>query len=194
MKNRNVKKIIFIISIAVILLFAYAYLQKFRKIEQVIQPNDRQIGNIEDFDTKELISKAEDMIIEKMNRGRIPGLSVAIVKNGETVYKAGFGYANMEAGKKVTSDTLFQIGSNSKAFTALGVFQLQKDGLIDLNDPISKYIPWLKFFYNGNEADVAVADFLHHTSGFHPIRFTEFLNWMKKIKMQLKRPSERSPV
>lgn len=165
MKNRNVKKIIFIISIAVILLFAYAYLQKFRKIEQVIQPNDRQIGNIEDFDTKELISKAEDMIIEKMNRGRIPGLSVAIVKNGETVYKAGFGYANMEAGKKVTSDTLFQIGSNSKAFTALGVFQLQKDGLIDLNDPISKYIPWLKFFYNGNEADVAVADFLHHTSG-----------------------------
>lgn len=165
MINRDAKKIIFIISIAVILLSVYVYLFMFRDITQVIEPNDRQINAVEDSDTQKLISEAEELIIDKMNQGKLPGLSVAIVKDGETVYKAGFGYANMETGEKVTSDTLFQIGSNSKAFTALGVFQLQKDGLINLNDPITKYIPWLKLLYNGREADVTIEEFLHHTSG-----------------------------
>ena len=53
-------------------------------------------------------------------------------------------HTNLKTGMKVTSETLFQLGSNSKAFTALGVLQLQKDSLINLNFPISKYIPWLK--------------------------------------------------
>ena len=165
MKSKNSKKAIFIISIAVILFFISGYMFMSRNIKQVIQPNDRQINTKIDADTQNLFPEVEKLIINKMRQGKIPGLSVAIVKDGETVYKAGFGYANLETGEKVTTDTLFQLGSNSKAFTSLGVFQLQKDGLINLNDPISKYVPWLKLLYNGKETDVTIAEFLHHTSG-----------------------------
>lgn len=165
MKSKSSKKAIFIIIIAVILLFISGHIFISRNIKRVIQPNDRQNNTKINADTQNLFSEVEKLIINKMNQGKIPGLSVAIVKDGQTAYKAGFGYANIETGEKVTSDTLFQLGSNSKAFTSLGVFQLQKDGLINLNDPISKYIPWLKLLYKGKETDVTIAEFLHHTSG-----------------------------
>lgn len=165
MKSKSSKKAIFIISIAVILLIISGHMFMSRNMKQVIQSNDRQINTKIDAGTQSLFSEIEKLIINKMSQGKIPGLSVAIVKDGETAYKAGFGYANIETGKKVTSDTLFQLGSNSKAFTSLGVFQLQKKGLINLNEHISKYIPWLKLLYNGKETDVTIAEFLHHTSG-----------------------------
>lgn len=165
MKGKSSRKTIFIISITVILLFISGYIFIFRIDKRIIQPNDRQTNTKIDVDTRPLFSEVEKLIINKMRQGKIPGLSVAIVKDGETAYKAGFGYANIETGEKVTSDTLFQLASNSKAFTALGVLQLQKDGLINLEEPVSKYIPWLKLLYNGKETDVAIAEFLYHTSG-----------------------------
>ncbi len=165
MRSKSSKKDIFIISITVILLFISGYMFISRNAKQIIQPNDRQTNNEIDVDTRTPFPEVEKMIINKMRQGKIPGLSVAIVKDGETAYKAGFGYANIETGEKVTSDTLFQLASNSKAFTALGVFQLQKDGLINPGDPISKYIPWLTLLYNGKETDVTIEELLHHTSG-----------------------------
>ena len=165
MKGKSSRKTIFIISITVILLFISGYIFIFRNDKRIIQPNDRQTNTRIDVDTRLLFSEVEKLIINKMRQGKIPGLSVAIVKDGETAYKAGFGYSNVKTGEKVTSDTLFQLASNSKAFTALGVLQLQKDGLINLEEPVSKYIPWLKLLYNGKENDVTIAEFLYHTSG-----------------------------
>ncbi len=165
MKSKVSTKIIFNIGMAVVLILVFIYTFMSRNLERTLQPNDRQIATKVDAEKQNLILRAEELIIDKMSEGKVPGLSVAIVKDGEEIYKAGFGYANLETGEKVTSDTLFQLASNSKAFTALGVFQLQKDGLINLNDPISKYISWLKLIYNGKETDVTVAEFLHHSSG-----------------------------
>lgn len=132
---------------------------------QIISPNDRQINSEADDNIQKMILNVEKLIGKKMNEAIMPGLSVAIVKDNKTIYMSGFGYANINSRKKATSDTLYQIGSNSKAFTALGVLQLQKDGFIDFNDEITKYIPWLKFYYEGNEASVTIEEFLHHTSG-----------------------------
>jgi putative ATP-binding cassette transporter len=164
MKNKNTKKAIFIISMAVILISISGHIF-LSPTKQAIQLNDRQTNARNDANTQKLISEVEKLIINKMEQGKIPGLSVAVVKDGETAYKAGFGYANIKTGEKVTSDTLFQLASNSKAFTSLGVLQLQKDRQIDLDDPISKYISWLKLYYCGKETDVTIAEFLHHTSG-----------------------------
>ena len=141
MKIKTIKKAIVIIYTAVILIFFLRYIFIAQNIKTANQPNDRLISPNIDTNTQNLLSKAEKLIESKMSQGKIPGLSVAIVKDGETLYKSGFGYANLENGEKVTSDTLFQLASNSKAFTSLGVFKLQKDGLINLNDPVSKYIP-----------------------------------------------------
>jgi putative ATP-binding cassette transporter len=110
-------------------------------------------------------SKVEKFIKKQMKNGEIPGISVTIVDGEKTVYQKGFGYSNIENKKKVTTKTFFEIGSNSKAFTALGILNLQKCGLIKLNEPVTKYIPWLNLKYKGKEASITIDELLHHTSG-----------------------------
>ena len=109
--------------------------------------------------------KIEKFIKENMDKGNIPGLFVTVVKDDKTVYEKGFGYSDVEKKERVTSKSLFEIGSNSKAFTALGILKLQKEGLIELNDEVTDYIPWLKVKYKGREVPVTIEQLLHHTSG-----------------------------
>ncbi|MBW9155188.1 cyclic peptide export ABC transporter [Clostridium tagluense] len=110
-------------------------------------------------------TKVEKFIEKQMDKGKIPGMSIVIVKGDKTVYQKGFGYSHIESEKPVTSKSLFEIGSNSKAFTALGILNLQKNGLIKLNDEVTKYIPWLKVKYKGKEALITIEELLHQTSG-----------------------------
>lgn len=107
----------------------------------------------------------EDIIRSNLKKSEIPGLAVVIVKGNEIVYNKGFGYADKSAGTPMTTDTLFELGSVSKAFTAMAVLKLRDQGLIGLDDPIAKYLPWLKFTYKGKETDVTLRQFLHHNSG-----------------------------
>lgn len=100
--------------------------------------------------------KIEKFIEENMDKGKVPGLAVTLVKGDKTVYQKGFGYSDIDAKKSVTSKSLFEIGSNSKAFTALGIFNLEKSGQIKLEDEVTKYIPWLKVKYKGKEASITI--------------------------------------
>lgn len=119
------------------------------------------------------IDNIENWIEKNMKDGKIPGLSVVVVKGNSTVYEKGFGYADIKNKISVTPDTLFELGSNSKAFTALGILKLESDGLIKLDDPVTKYIPWLKLEYKGkykgrkiNEyVPITIEQFMHQTSG-----------------------------
>ena len=79
-------------------------------------------------------NKIERFIDKQMKKGKIPGLSIVVVQGDKTVYQKGFGYSDLESEKPVTSNSLFEIGSNSKAFTALGILNLQKSGLINIDD------------------------------------------------------------
>lgn len=119
----------------------------------------------------DIIEKIDNYIENQMKEGKIPGASVVVVKDNNILYLKGFGYASVEEESKVTSNTLFEIGSTSKAFTALGILRLQKDGLIELNDPVSEYIPWLQMNFKGEEVAPTIQQFLNHTSGvpFHTI-------------------------
>lgn len=153
-----------LIAAGIAVVLGAIFVNQFQFHQKALQfsPNDKT----ETQDTlKSEFSKVDSLIQDSMIDSGMPGLSVAIVHNGQTVYKSGFGFADMQTGAKATSKTLFQIGSNSKAFTALGVLQLQKKGLISLNDPIVKYLPWLKLYYQDREATVTIEQFLHHTSG-----------------------------
>lgn len=109
--------------------------------------------------------KIEKFIEENMNEGKIPGLSVSLVKDDKTIYQKGFGYSDVEERKPVNSESLFEIGSNSKAFTALGILSLEKSGQINLNDEVTKYIPWLKVKYKGKEVPITIQQLLNHSSG-----------------------------
>lgn len=118
--------------------------------------------------TNDIDTYIEDM----MDKSKIPGMSVVIVQGEETVYQKGFGYADTENDVPVLPETLFELGSTSKAFTALSLIQLEDQGLVNLEDSVTNYLPWFNTTYKGKPADIRVKHLLHHTSGipFHSIR------------------------
>ncbi|MEI4789445.1 serine hydrolase domain-containing protein [Bacillus sp. FJAT-53060] len=110
--------------------------------------------------------KAIDQVIEEqMELGRIPGMSVVVVKKDQVVYQKGFGYGDRNKKKPVTDSTFFEIGSTSKAFTALAIVELEKQGKIDLKEPVSSYIPGFFPTFHGKPQPITVDQLMHHTSG-----------------------------
>lgn len=99
-----------------------------------------------------------------LNKADIPGLTVIIVDEKKT-YIQSFGYSDLENKVPVTSKTLFELGSTSKAFTALAILHLKEEGLLGLDDYVSKYLPWFKTFWKGKEVKITINQLLHHTSG-----------------------------
>jgi len=74
------------------------------------------------------------------------GFAVAVVEKNKIVYSRGAGFRDLEKKLPVTPNTLFAIGSCTKAFTSSLIGLLQKDGLIDYDKPVRDYLPELKFF------------------------------------------------
>lgn len=114
---------------------------------------------------KERIQKIGQFVEELRGISQIPGISVVIVENGKTVYQNGFGYADVQEKMPVTSSTLFELASTSKAFTGLAILQLEEEGLLKRTEDVRKYIPWLELQYNGEVQTITINQLLHHTSG-----------------------------
>ncbi len=84
---------------------------------------------------------AEQQLRAFLEKRRIPGLAVAVGLDGQVVYQQAFGVADLETKAPVTADSVFPLGSTSKAFTALLLGQLVEAGKIDLDAPIQTYVP-----------------------------------------------------
>jgi CubicO group peptidase (beta-lactamase class C family) len=76
----------------------------------------------------------EHIVPKLMREGKMPGLSIAVVKNGETLYAGGFGSRDRELNLPATHDTLYGIGSITKSFVAIAILQLVERGLLKLDD------------------------------------------------------------
>ncbi len=87
------------------------------------------------------LDRIDAAIAAEVEAGRIPGAVALVSRKGETVYHKSFGFADIEAQKPMRNDSIFRIASMTKAVTTVGVMQLYEQGLFQLNDPISKYIP-----------------------------------------------------
>jgi CubicO group peptidase (beta-lactamase class C family) len=96
-----------------------------------------------------------------MKTQQIPGVSLAVMKNGEIVMAKGYGLANVEHQVPVKPETIFQSGSMGKQFTATAIMMLVEEGKLSLDDKITKYFP------GGPEAwrNITVRHLLTHTSG-----------------------------
>jgi cyclic peptide transporter len=110
------------------------------------------------------MTEIEKRIAAWMEDGDVPGLSLVIVK-GDEVYTKGFGYADVEKKIPVTGDTLFELCSTSKAFTALAALKLEQEGLINLDAPVSRYLPYFYAVYRGEKKQITLRQCLHQTSG-----------------------------
>jgi len=124
----------------------------------------QNVASAAKFQSVEYESRLDDFLRTQMETYKIPGLAVAIVRNGEVEYLNGYGVANPD-GDPVTPDTPFLLASVSKSFTALAIMQLIEDGKINLNDPVQKYLPWFDVKGEG-ESEITVAHLIYQTSGF----------------------------
>ena len=107
------------------------------------------------------VNEVNDFIRAEMTRQRIPGLSLAVVKNGQTVLAEGYGLSNVELNVSVKPDTVFKIGSVSKQFIATGIMLLIQQSKVGLDDKISKYLEGSPETWSG----ITVRHLLTHTSG-----------------------------
>src|SRR6202012_1880364 len=97
------------------------------------------------IDRDKFISDSLDNYINRaMTNWRIPGVAVCIVKDGKVVMMKGYGIKELGLNGRVDENTLFMIGSNTKAFTATALAMLQDQKKLSLDDKVTKYLPQWK--------------------------------------------------
>src|SRR5258706_2697045 len=111
-------------------------------------------------------SAAVDRIAaDAMTAWHAPGLAVAVVIDDKVVVVKGYGLADMDANKPVTPDTLFEIASATKAFTATALAMLVDDKKLDWDDPVRKHLPWFRVADPNTDALLTLRDLVSHRGG-----------------------------
>jgi CubicO group peptidase (beta-lactamase class C family) len=104
-----------------------------------------------------------------------PGVSVAIVHKDGPEWVTGLGVADVASGRANTADTLFRIGSTSKAFTSLSILLLKNQGKVALDDPVHKLVPDLFYENRWESTDpIRVVHLLEHTTGWDDLHLREY--------------------
>uniref|UniRef100_A0A915Q372 Beta-lactamase-related domain-containing protein n=1 Tax=Setaria digitata TaxID=48799 RepID=A0A915Q372_9BILA len=99
-------------------------------------------------------------------RNGVPGLSIGVTRNGRSIWKEGFGYADVEQLVPCKSDTVMRIASISKPITAALAARLVQSGKLDLDASIQNYVPdFPKKKYKDKEVTITIRQLLSHTSG-----------------------------
>ncbi|MFM9905181.1 MAG: serine hydrolase domain-containing protein [Pyrinomonadaceae bacterium] len=111
-------------------------------------------------------SRVDAFVRSKMAEHHIPGLSLAVVRDGKIVLVKGYGVSNLELNTPATSRTRYSLFSITKTFTAVAVMMLVESGSVALDDPISKYLPDLPVAWR----EVKIRHLLSHTSGIEGFR------------------------
>src|SRR5580692_11660053 len=106
-------------------------------------------------------ASAVDEVFADLTKAGSPGCAVAVYRNGRISYSKGYGLANLEEDVPITPESVFDIGSTSKQFTAASILLLEKQGKLSVGDNLRKYLPELPDY--GNK--ITILHLLNHTSG-----------------------------
>ncbi|MFC0605433.1 serine hydrolase [Winogradskyella pulchriflava] len=140
--SKNQKRINYILIIALTLVSTLVFSQ-----------TDKRLKGIE---------KQFNSVLEST---KAPGFAVAIVEGDKIIYAKGFGYADYENKVPVDANTLFAIGSSTKAFTSALLGLHREDGKLSFDDSPRKYIPELEFFNNDMNNQIIIKDLMRHSTG-----------------------------
>ena len=106
-----------------------------------------------------------DFVNQVMDEWKVQGLAIAIIKDGEVVLSQGFGLRNVKEGLKATSETLFAIGSCTKAFTTTAMGILVDEGKLDWDKPVRDYLPNFRMYDPYVTEHMTPRDLVTHRSG-----------------------------
>jgi CubicO group peptidase (beta-lactamase class C family) len=118
------------------------------------------------------LEQLENTIVEQMERWEVPGIAVGILHDGQIEF-VGHGIANVETGAPVAPETLFQVGSISKVFTATLLMTLVDEGRVDIDEPVVTYVPELVLRDPAARETITLRHLLTHTAGFYGDRFDD---------------------
>lgn len=122
---------------------------------------------------EEAIERRVDSLFAKYNSDT-PGVTVAVVKGGEIIFRKGYGMANLEYDIPVSPQTVFLVGSVSKQFTAFSIYLLAHQGKLSLDDDIRTYLPELPDFGKS----ITIKHLCYHTSGLkEQLALLSFSGW-----------------
>jgi CubicO group peptidase (beta-lactamase class C family) len=109
--------------------------------------------------------KLEADVTRVMQAFQVPGIAIAVVKDGKVVVAQGFGVRELGQPARVDGQTIFEIASNSKAFTAAALGMLVDQGKLEWDDPVIKHLPDFRMYDAYVTAEMTVRDLLTHRSG-----------------------------
>src|SRR6056297_3375763 len=126
-----------------------------------------QAQNVGFNDSQEVFTDhLKDRIPALMAYYDIPGMNIAIIKDGKKVWADAFGYANVEKEIKMTTETTCRVESISKSVTAWGIMKLVEDGKIELDVPVREYLTdWDFSKYKFSAEKITTRMLLSHTAG-----------------------------
>src|SRR5277367_39468 len=117
------------------------------------------------------LQRRVDQVFAAYDKSDSPGCALGVVRDGEFIYKKGYGEGSLELSVPLTPESVFYMGSVSKQFTAASVVLAAEQGFLSLDDDIRKYVPELPSYGK----TITLRQMLHHTSGFRDILGLLFL-------------------
>jgi CubicO group peptidase (beta-lactamase class C family) len=136
-------------------------------LERALPTRDDAVRRLADFDA---------WMATQLDRARVPGAAVAVVWRGEVVLARGYGTANVDTGAATTADTLFAIGSTTKAFTTFALAQAIEEGLLEWDEPVRTWLPELDLVDDFAERELTLRDMVTHRSGLPRHDFVWYAN------------------
>jgi CubicO group peptidase (beta-lactamase class C family) len=152
--NKSVCKLIFLILLGCITIFDCS-------VEKKIQTN------------KETKQKIDDYIQDVMKKFDIPGIAIAVTKDSESIYINTFGVKNVVTKEKLQPEHIFHMASVSKPFVATAIVQLIEQGKINLDEPLTAYLPYFRLD-DERYKDITIRQMLNHTSGMPDVNDYEW--------------------
>jgi CubicO group peptidase (beta-lactamase class C family) len=138
-------------------------------------------ANAQNVNRSKFITDSLDNYINRaLTNWRIPGAAVCIVKDGRIILRKGYGIKELGLANKVDENTLFMIGSNTKAFTGTAMAMLQAQNKLSLDDKVSKYLPDFKLDNKEATNMVTLRDLLCHRIGFGTFQ-GDFTYWTSDL-------------
>src|SRR5262245_21381262 len=115
-----------------------------------------------------------DKLFAQWDKPNTPGCALAVIKDGQIIYKHAYGTANLELSVPITTSSIFNAGSIAKQFTAMSILMLSQQGRLSLDDDVRKYVPEVPDF----GVPITLRHLLQHTSGLRDfLEMLEMAGW-----------------